>query len=70
MLYLIGLIKPEIRLNIINTIFICFFLFSIISGYISTSIYKNNGGKEWVKNTIMTAMLCPLIALYILFAIS
>ena len=69
MLYLIGLIKPEIRLNIINTIFICFFLFSIISGYISTSIYKNNGGKEWVKNTIMTAMLCPLIALYILFVV-
>ena len=68
-LYLIGLIKPEIKLYMIDTIFICFFVFSIISGFVSTLIYKNNGGKEWVKNTIVTAMLCPFIALYILFII-
>ena len=65
-LYLIGLIKPEIRLNIIDTIFVCFFLFSVISGYISTFIYKNNGGKQWLKNSIVTALLCPIIALFIL----
>jgi len=65
-LYLIGLKKPEIRLNMIDTIFICFFLFSIISGYVSTFIYRNNGGKEWVKNSIVTAMLCPIIALFVL----
>ena len=68
-LYLIGLIKPEIKLYMIDTIFICFFVFSIISGFVSTLIYKNNGGKEWVRNTIVTAMLCPFIALYILFII-
>jgi transmembrane 9 superfamily protein 2/4 len=65
-LYLIGLIKPEIRINIIDTIFVCFFLFSVISGYISTFIYKNNGGKQWLKNSIVTALLCPIIALFIL----
>ena len=65
-LYLIGLIKPEIRLNMIDTIFVCFFLFSVISGYISTFIYKNNGGKQWLKNSIVTALLCPIIALFIL----
>ena len=65
-LYLIGLIKPEIRINMIDTIFVSFFLFSVISGYISTFIYKNNGGKQWLKNSIVTALLCPIIALFIL----
>ena len=68
-LYIIGLIKPEIRLKIMDTIFICFILFSIISGYVSTFIYKNNGGKEWVKNSIVTAMLCPIISLFVLFIV-
>ena len=65
-LYLIGLIKPEIRINMLDTIFICFFVFSVISGYISTFIYRNNGGKQWLKNIIVTALLCPLIALMVL----
>ncbi len=65
-LSLIGFIKPEIRLNMINTIFICCILFSVISGYVSTFIYRNNGGKEWLKNSIVTALLCPLIALCVL----
>ena len=65
-LYLIGLIKPEIRINMIDTIFICFFVFSVISGYTSTLIYKNFGGKQWLKNTIVTALLCPIIALIVL----
>ena len=65
-LYLIGLIKPEIRLKMMDTIFICFILFSIISGYVSTFIYRNNGGKEWVKNSIVTAMLFPIISLFVL----
>jgi transmembrane 9 superfamily protein 2/4 len=65
-LTLIGFIKPEIRLNMINNIFICCILFSIISGYVSTFIYRSNGGKEWLKNSIVTALLCPLIALSVL----
>ena len=65
-LYLIGLIKPEIRLKMVETIFICLIIFSIISGYVSTFIYRNNGGKDWVKNSIVTAMLCPIISLFVL----
>ena len=65
-LYLIGLKKPEIRLKMVDTIFICFILFSVISGYVSTFIYKNNGGKDWVKNSIVTAMFGPIIALFVL----
>ena len=65
-LYFIGIIKPEIRLKMVDTIFICFILFGIISGYVSTFIYRNNGGKEWVKNSIVTAMLCPIISLFVL----
>ena len=65
-LYLIGLVKPEIRLKMVETIFICLIIFSIISGYVSTFIYRNNGGKDWVKNSIVTAMLCPIISLFVL----
>ena len=42
-LTLIGFIKPEIRLKLINYIFICCIMFSIISGYVSTFIYRNLG---------------------------
>ena len=50
----------------VETIFICLIIFSIISGYVSTFIYRNNGGKDWVKNSIVTAMLCPIISLFVL----
>ena len=65
-LSLIGFINPEIRAQTINYIFICCILFSIISGYVSTFVYRNIGGKEWVKNCIITALFFPLISLTIL----
>ena len=64
-LYFIGIIKPEIRLKMVDTIFICFILFGVISGYVSTLIYRNNGGRDWVKNSLVTAMLCPIISLFV-----
>jgi transmembrane 9 superfamily protein 2/4 len=49
----------------VDTIFICFILFGVISGYVSTLIYRNNGGRDWVKNSLVTAMLCPIISLFV-----
>jgi transmembrane 9 superfamily protein 2/4 len=63
---LIGFIKPEIRLQLINYILICCIMFSIISGYVSTFIYKNLGGKEWLKNCVITAFFFPTISLTVL----
>ena len=65
-LSLIGFIYPEIRAKMMNYIFICCILFSIISGYVSTYVYRNIGGKEWVKNCIITAFFFPVISLTIL----
>ena len=65
-LSIIGFMRPEIRLNIVDSIFLCCILFSIISGYVSTFIYRINGGKDWLLNCIITAFLFPLIALIVL----
>ena len=65
-LCLIGFIKIEIRAKMINYIFICCIMFSIISGYVSTFVYRNLGGKEWVKNCIITAFFFPIISLSVL----
>ena len=58
--------RPEIRLNIVDSIFFCCIFFSIISGYVSTFIYRINGGKDWLLNCIVTAFLFPLVALIVL----
>ena len=65
-LSLIGFIKPEIRAKMVNYIFICCIVFSIISGYVSTFIYRNIGGKDWLKNCIVTAFFFPTISLTVL----
>ena len=68
-LSLIGFIKPEIRAKMVNYIFICCIVFSIISGYVSTFIYRNIGGKDWLKNCIITAFFFPTISLTVLLII-
>ena len=65
-LSLIGFIKPEIRSKMLNYIFISCIIFSIISGYVSTFVYRNIGGKEWLKNSIITAFFFPTISLTVL----
>ena len=62
----VGFIKPEIRLKMVNYIFICCILFGVIAGYVSTFIYKNLGGKDWLKNSIITAFFFPIISLTVL----
>ena len=68
-LSLIGFVKPEIRSKTVNYIFICCISFGIIAGYVSTFIYKNNGGKQWLINSILTALFFPAVSLSVLFII-
>jgi transmembrane 9 superfamily protein 2/4 len=63
---IIGFKKPEIRLDLINNLFLCCIFFAIISGFVSTFIYKNNGGRDWLFNCLVTAFLFPLIAIMVL----
>ena len=65
-LSLIGFIKPEIRSKMVNYIFICCLTFGIISGYVSTFVYRNIGGKDWLKNCIVTAFFFPIISLSVI----
>ena len=65
-LSLIGFIKPEIRSKMVNYIFICCLTFGIISGYVSTFVYRNIGGKDWLKNCIITAFFFPIISLTVI----
>ena len=69
-LCLVGYIKPEIKLKMINYIFICCITFSVISGYVSTFIYRNLGGKHWLKNCVKTALFFPTITLFVLLFIN
>ena len=62
-LSIIAFLKPEIRSDMINTLLNSLIFMSIVNGYVSTYIYKNNNGKDWVKNTIFTALLFPGISL-------
>jgi hypothetical protein len=46
-----------------------FCFMSFFGGFISTTVYKNNKGREWLKNTIITALLFPGVCLFILIIV-
>ena len=66
---LLGYTHPEQRGNLLNQMVICFCFMSFFGGFISTTVYKNNKGKEWLKNTIVTALFFPGISLIILIIV-
>lgn len=61
-----GYLKPESRGNIITLMIFVFVFTGMVEGYVSTWIYKLLQGKEWLKCTIVTALLFPSFALLIL----
>jgi transmembrane 9 superfamily protein 2/4 len=65
----IGFTHPERRGNLLNQMVICFCFMSIFGGYISSYVYKNNEGKEWLKNSLATSILFPGISLKILIIV-
>ena len=66
---LLGYIHPEQRGNLLNHMVIGFCFMSFFGGFISTTVYKNNKGREWLKNTIITALLFPGLCLIILIIV-
>lgn len=56
---LFGLTSPGNRGGLLTTLLILFVFMGSFAGYCSARVYKLFGGKEWKKNTVMTAMFYP-----------
>ena len=54
-----GLTSPGNRGGLLTTLLILFVFMGSFAGYCSARVYKLFGGKEWKKNTVMTAMFYP-----------
>ncbi|XP_074273340.1 transmembrane 9 superfamily member 1-like [Silene latifolia] len=55
---------------IVTTFIVCYALTSFISGYVSGGMYSRNGGKNWIKSTILTASLFPFLCFGIGFILN
>lgn len=56
---LFGLTSPANRGGLLTTLLMLFVFMGSFAGYASARIYKLCHGKEWKKNTILTAVLYP-----------
>jgi transmembrane 9 superfamily protein 2/4 len=56
---LFGLASYGNRDGLLTTLLILFVFMGSFAGYCSARVYKLFGGKEWKKNTVMTAMFYP-----------
>lgn len=56
---LFGLTSPSNRGGLITTLLLLYVFMGSFAGYSSARVYKLFGGKEWKKNTVLTAALYP-----------
>lgn len=56
---LFGLTSPANRGGLLTTLLMLFVFMGSFAGYASARIYKLCHGKEWKRNTVMTAVLYP-----------
>ena len=62
-----GFLSPEHRSYLLNTLIVTSIIFSCFSGYFSSKFYRILGGKNWLINLIMTALLLPSLLLAVVF---
>lgn len=55
----LGVLNPSFRGGFVSVGMGLFIFAGIFSGYFSGRVYKTFGGKNWRKNTLMTALLFP-----------
>jgi len=58
-LALLGVVSTTKRGSVLAAIIVLYCLFSVVGGYCSTRLYKQMGGKLWVRNVVITAILFP-----------
>mmetsp|Transcript_6475 Transcript_6475/g.6764 ORF Transcript_6475/g.6764 Transcript_6475/m.6764 type:complete len:633 (-) Transcript_6475:318-2216(-) len=56
---LVGLLSPSNRGSILTALLLIYVFMGSLAGYWSARIYKLFHGKEWKKNTLLTAALYP-----------
>lgn len=56
---LIGLLSPSNRGSILTALLLIYVFMGSLAGYWSARVYKLFHGKEWKKNTLLTAALYP-----------
>ena len=65
----LGFMSPERRGGLINLMICVFCIMGIVSGYVSSYIYKINGGRDWLKCSLLTTILFPGISMIVLFIV-
>jgi len=61
----IGFLSPARRGSLMNAILVIYMLSGIISGYVSSRLYKAFKGRLWQLCTVVTALLFPGIAFFL-----
>lgn len=56
---LLGLTSPANRGGLLTTLLMLYVFMGSFAGYASARVYKLFGGKEWKRNTVLTATLYP-----------
>lgn len=67
---LLGLLSPANRGSLLTALLLLYVFMGSVAGYTSARIYKLFNGKEWKKNTILTATLFPGVIAVIFLAIN
>jgi len=58
-LALLGLVSTTKRGSVLAAIIVLYCLTSVIGGYWSSRMYRQMGGKSWVRNSVVTGLLFP-----------
>lgn len=56
---IIGFLTPEKRGALLMIMILLFVFMGVFAGYYSARFYKMFGGREWLKNSLLTAFLYP-----------
>jgi transmembrane 9 superfamily protein 2/4 len=67
---MIGFYTPEKRGSLLMIMILLFVFMGVFAGYYSSRFYKMFGGKDWLKNSLLTAFLYPGILFFILIILN
>ena len=66
----LGILNPSFRGGFVSFGVGLFVFAGVLSGYFSARIYKTFGGRDWAKNTAVTATLFPGLLFAIIFVLN
>ena len=66
----LGFLSPANRGGLLTAMLLLYVFMGLFAGYFSSRLYKTLKGESWKGNTIQTALIFPLIAFCIFFALN